>query len=113
MTSKKELTGETIRVKTETKIITTKLLKQANSKKIGRTVKPNDLINLALGLVTKEHIKTLQKQSFSFEDQKEIWRSIHIKKIGQISKDNFTGFMMNSEFLKFTEKFKEDFEKSI
>ena len=46
-------------------------------------------------------IKKIQNTSLSNEDRKEQLRQIYIKKIGPITKDEFTGFMMKPDFLDF------------
>ena len=76
-------------------------LKKANDKDCGRTIKFEDLVSLALGLVTDEHLKLLQEASLSHEDRKELLRQKYIATRGPISKDEFTGFMMTADFQKF------------
>jgi Rps23 Pro-64 3,4-dihydroxylase Tpa1-like proline 4-hydroxylase len=77
------------------------LLLNANKKKLGRKIKFEDLFELALGLVTDEHLKQLQERSLTHEDRKEILRQKYISARGQISKDEFTGFMMTADFQDF------------
>src|SRR5437868_2450 len=68
------------------------LLDAANDKEFGRSVKLPELFELALSLVTSDHIRQLQDRSATNEDRKEHLRQVYIKKHGQISKDDFTGF---------------------
>ena len=77
------------------------LLLNANKKKLGRKIKFEDLFELALGLVTDEHLKQLQECSLTHEDRKEILRQKFISVRGQISKDEFIGFMMTADFQDF------------
>ena len=95
-----------IRVKKETKQKLEKLLQNANKKQLGRKIKVDELIQLALELVDKPHIEKLQNQSLSNEDRKEKLRQIYVKKVGLISRDEFTGFMMSSDFSRFLEDHK-------
>ena len=77
------------------------ILKNVNNKKYGRKVKLDHLLNLLLDLVTDEHIHSLQKKSLTYEDQKEQLRLKYIEKFGNISKDDFIGFMLTKEFVNF------------
>ncbi|MBL7558120.1 MAG: hypothetical protein JNM24_19980 [Bdellovibrionaceae bacterium] len=90
-----------IRIKDNTKKNAAILQEAANKKKFGRKIKLNDVIDFALSLLQPEHIKKLQTQSFTNEDRKEQMRLIYIDKIGTITKEEFTGFMMTDEFTEF------------
>lgn len=90
-----------LRVSLASKSIANKILKKANSKKAGRRIKFDELLQRGLSLITEEDIKVLQKNSLSFEDKKEQLRQLYIKKNGNISKDEFTGFMMTPEYFDF------------
>lgn len=90
-----------VRVKAASKKVALALRDEANDKPTGRSVKLDDIFELALSLVTSEHLKTLQERSMTHEDRKEILRQKYIKTRGPISKDEFTGFMMTAEFQKF------------
>ena len=90
-----------IRVSQESKNIANKHLKKANTKKFGRRIKIDELLQIGLNLITEDHIKALQQNSLSFEDRKENLRQVYIKEYGSISKDDFTGFMMKTEYFEF------------
>ena len=77
------------------------LLLAANRKTLGRKIKFEDLFDLALGLVTDEHLTLLQERSLSNEDQKERLREKYIAIHGSISRDAFTGYMMTADFQDF------------
>lgn len=91
----------TIRISNETKMQCSRIAKVANQKKLGRKVKIDEVLKLALSLITDAEIKKLQNSSLSNEDRKEQLRQMYIKKIGAISKDEFIGFIMKPEFLNF------------
>lgn len=90
-----------VRVKAASKKVALALQNNANEKPTGRKIKLDDIFELALSLVTSEHLKTLQERSMTHEDRKEILRQKYIKARGSISKDDFTGFMMTVEFQDF------------
>ena len=92
---------KSIRVQLETQRKAERLLAVANKKRIGRKVKVDQLLNIALDLVTERHLQSLQEQSLTNEDRKELLRQKYIESRGQISKDEFTGFMMTAAFLEF------------
>ena len=99
-----------IRVNSETKRKAHELLKAANQKARGRKIKMPDLIGLALELITEKEIQRLQRSSWTKHDEMEAWRSIYSKKNGQISRDEFLGFMMTAEWAGFMKEHKKDFE---
>ena len=91
----------TVRVSSETRKMGESLLKVANEKTSGRKVKLDEILQSALALVQPRHIEVLQERSLTNEDRKEILRQKYIAARGLISKDEFTGFMMTSDFIEF------------
>lgn len=86
-----------IRVKRETrKRIATELAK-LNKKDYGRRIRPDDLINLALSLVTQAHRDQLQDESLSNADRLDRQWKEYAKKHGAISMDLFLGLLMKGE----------------
>jgi hypothetical protein len=69
-----------------------------NKKKSGRKVKFDDLIELAIGLVSDEHIKVLQERSLTNEDRVDQLRQRYIETRGPITEDQFIGFMLTADF---------------
>lgn len=92
---------KSIRVQLETQRKAERLLAVANKKRIGRKVKVDQLLNIALNLVTEQHLQSLQEQSLTNEDRKELLRQKYIETRGNISRDEFTGFMMSADFAMF------------
>jgi Rps23 Pro-64 3,4-dihydroxylase Tpa1-like proline 4-hydroxylase len=92
---------KSIRINSEVQKKVERLLLSANKKKAGRKIKVDQLLSLALDLVSDEHIKKLQEQSLSNEDRKEQLRQRYIEIRGPISRDEFTGFMLTKEFSEF------------
>ena len=90
-----------VRVKAASKKVALALRDEANNKPSGRKVKLDDIFELALNLVTSEHLKALQEQSLTNEDRKELLRQKYIETHGPISRDQFTGLMMSAEFATF------------
>lgn len=99
----------TIRISNDTKMLCSRISKIANQKKIGRKIKIDEILKLGLNLITDTEIKKIQNTSLSNEDRKEQLRQIYIKKVGPISKDEFTGFMMKPDFLDFIRNNTESF----
>lgn len=73
----------------------------ANKKKFGRKIKVDQIVSLALDLLTEEHIAVVQDQSLTNEDRKESLRQRHIEQCGPISKDDFLGLLLSPEFQRF------------
>lgn len=96
--SKETKNPQSVRLSSEAKRKLDRIMSAANKKKFGRKVMGDKVINLALDLLQESHIQMLQEQSMSNEDRKELLRQRYIEKRGNISKDEFTGFMMSAEF---------------
>lgn len=93
--------AKSVRINSEIQKKAERILLLANKKKVGRRVKIDHLLSLALDLVSEEDIKKLQNQSLTNEDRKEILRQKWVALNGPISKDEFTGFMMTEEYFNF------------
>ena len=65
---------KSIRISLENQKKAERFLALANKKKIGRAIKIDQVLGIALDLLTEEHAKKLQDQSLSNEDRKEILR---------------------------------------
>lgn len=73
----------------------------ANEKKAGSKIKLDQVINLALGLLTPENIKKLQSDSLKGSDLQEIMRQKYIKQFGNISKEDYIAFTTTSAYAEF------------
>ena len=92
---------KSIRISLENQKMVEKILVIANKKKLGRKIKFDQLLSLAVDILTEEHIKKLQDQSLSNEDRKENLRQKWSELHGPVSKETFTGVMMKAEFFDF------------
>ncbi len=90
----KKSTYSTIRLTQGTQKKLTQLLGKANKKNFGKRIKADQLILLALGLISENHIKSLQENSLSNADKLEMKFKEYIKKNGSISKDDFLGKLL-------------------
>ena len=93
--------NKSVRISLENQKKAEKILLLANKKKLGRKIKLDHILAIALDLVTEEHIRMMQDQSLSNEDRKEQLRQRYIEARGPISRDEFTGFMLTKEFFEF------------
>ena len=103
----KQSKSRTIRVSDETSVILDKLLKEANKKKLGSKIFPDQIVAIALGNVSETDVEKMQNDSLSNEDRKEQLRQLYIKKCGKITRDEFTGFMMTPAFFEFLNEHKQ------
>ncbi len=90
-----------VRLHPPTKDLIDRLLKEANDKAMGRKVKPDELIKLALGLVTDRHLQELKKSSLTNADRKKYLFQKYREKNAEASWDDFEGFTMTSDWPKF------------
>lgn len=65
-----------------------------NEKEFGRRVTPDEIISLALSLLTPEHLQGLQNATLSNNDRIEIEFRNYCKASGNISKDEFLGLII-------------------
>jgi hypothetical protein len=93
--------AKSIRISFENQKRAIKILASANKKKIGRKIKFDQVLEIALGLLTDDHIALIQDRSLTSENKKELLRQKYIVEVGPITKDEFTGFMMTDEFAAF------------
>lgn len=104
--------NEAVRVSLDTKAKIKIILDDANKKKRGRKVKPDDLIQILLPLVTEKHIKILRKQSLSNTDRK-LYLFDKYKEVNpNATRDEWEGFQMSSDWMRFLKEHG-DFEKAV
>jgi len=89
-----------LRVSNETRRKVLSELTKANKKTFGRTIKPDQLIALALSKLTSSDIVELQEKSLSNQDRIEKAYRDYIAKNGAISRDEFLGKMLTGEVTK-------------
>lgn len=99
--SKSDAKCASIRIRVGTKKAALAFRDQANNKAFGRSIKLDEVLELAVGKLTSEHVHELQEQSLTNEDRKELLRQKYIETRGPISRDEFTGFMMTDAFQEF------------
>jgi Rps23 Pro-64 3,4-dihydroxylase Tpa1-like proline 4-hydroxylase len=90
-----------VRISGDTRKLAEGILKTANEKQTGRKIKLDELLQAGLALIQPAHIERLQENSLTNEDRKEILRQKYIAERGEISRDDFTGFMMTAAFHEF------------
>jgi hypothetical protein len=64
-----------------------RLLEEVNVKKYGRTVRADELVALAVDLLTKEHLETLRQGSLTTGDRVAMDYEKYVQENGPISKD--------------------------
>ncbi len=75
---------KSVRLNLETQKKAERLLNLANRKKLGRKIKFDQLFDLALDLMTDDHIKSLQTKSLTNANRTEILRQKYIPKSAEI-----------------------------
>lgn len=80
-----------LRVKRETKKRIQAELAKVNKKDFGKKVRCDELIGIALSLLTEQHLKVLQDGSMTNADRMEIQYRDYVKKHGATTKDEFLG----------------------
>ena len=90
-----------IRIRTESRKIAKALLAEVNNKKFGRNIKIHELFELAIGLVTQEHLKILREKSITPDERMEKLRQKYVETRGAISAKEFKAFMTTAEYAEF------------
>lgn len=88
-----------LRVKRETKKRIQTELAKINKKDFGKKVRCDEVIGIALSLLTDRHIKELQDGSMTNADRLELRYREHVRKHGPTTKDAFLGALLASEFV--------------
>lgn len=100
--SKNAVSRSSIRIKSDIKKTAKAFLTKVNSDNKGcRKVKLDDIFELALALVTEDHLKQLRQKSMTNKGRMEILRQKYIGVHGYISEDDFLGFTMTPQFQEF------------
>jgi len=84
-----------VRVTEKTRELLTSVLKKVNSKERGRSIKADEVIALALNLITSVEIKQLQEASLSNADRLELSYQKYIRENSPISKDEWIGILLD------------------
>lgn len=99
--SKSQSKNKSVRISSDTFEKADRWVKIANEKKAGSKVKLDQVLNLAIGLITMEHIKKLQSDSLKGTDLQELMRQKYIKQFGNISKEDYIAFTTTSAYAEF------------
>lgn len=75
------------------------LKEKANKKEFGRKVLEKEILSLAVRLVTDDHLKELQAQTYSERDRLSMAHEEYQKTNGKISLDQFIGKLLKGEIL--------------
>lgn len=86
-----------VRVKRETRKRLLSEIAKANKKDFGRRVHADEIVAVALSLLTPEHIKKLQEESLTVMDRLERDYRMHVAKHGPMSKDVYLGKRLSGE----------------
>lgn len=92
----KPVKTDSLRVKRETKKkIITELI-TLNKKDFGRKLTADDYVQLAISLLTSEHLQKLKEWSFSNKDRLEQRYQEYCSNHGKTSKDEFIGILLSN-----------------
>lgn len=74
------------------------LKEKANKKDFGRKVLEREILGQALKLVTEEHLKELQAQTYTEKDRLSMAHEEYQKANGKITLDQFIGKLLSGEY---------------
>ena len=93
----KKPTFAALRVRRETKRQIETDLERLNKKDLGRRLRIDDYLTLALSLVTPQHLSTLQEASLTHSDRLERDFRAYTSEHGVISRDEYLGKRLTGE----------------
>lgn len=97
-TSKKYQVNTTpIRVTKNTAKAIKALLQKVNKKPYGKKVKPDDLIQKSISLLSDEHLEEIKQATMSNSDRLEVAYQEYCKANGVISKDEYFGLLLKAK----------------
>lgn len=73
------------------------LKEKANKKDFGRKIREREILTVALKLVSDQHLRELQEQSYTEKDRLHLAHEEYIKKNGRITLDQFIGLLIRGE----------------
>jgi|GEM_PF-2278425 len=86
---------DSIRIKRTTKKEIVDLVKQLNKEKsVGRSIQPQQVVELAFSLLEPKHFEQLKKQSLTNQDRLEQNYQNYVRQHGAISKDEYFGILL-------------------
>ena len=89
-----------VRVSLDTKKRITSLLSRINKERIGKKVKPSELIDHALQLLTETQLKEIGEKSLSNRDRMELLFKQATKSKRNLSRDEFLGLLIEGKLTK-------------
>jgi len=89
-----------VRVRHETKAKLEQLLRRANKERLGRRVKPDDLIGFGLSLITDAHLATICDGTLSNKDRMELLYRRMSKERRGLTKEEFFGLLLGGNLPK-------------
>lgn len=75
------------------------ILQKLNKKSYGKKVKPDDLIQKSISLLSDEHLEEIKQATMSNSDRLELAYQEYCKSHGQISKDEYFGLLLKEKSL--------------
>lgn len=100
--SKTVISRSSIRIKSDIKKTAKSFLNKVNSDNRGcRKIKIDDIFELALTLITDDHLKGLRQKAMTNKGRMEVLRQKYIELNGYISEDDFLGLTLKPQFQEF------------
>ena len=86
-----------VRISPKTRVKLDQLLRQANKDRLGRRVKPDDVMAFALGLVTDEHLAAICDNTMSNKDRMEALFRRMAKERRGFTREDFFGLLLSGK----------------
>lgn len=94
---RKQLSTIPIRVTKATAKTIKGLIQKLNKKSFGRKVKPDDLIQKSISLLTDEHLEQIKQATMTNSDRLEVAYQEYCQAHGEVSKDEFFGLLLREK----------------
>lgn len=97
VTKKYQVNTTPIRVTKATAKTIKVMIQKANKKNYGKKIRPDDLIQKSISLLTDDHLEEIKQSTMTNSDRLEIAYQEHCKTHGQLTKDEYFGLLLKAK----------------
>ncbi len=99
VSKKYQINTTPIRVTKATAKIIKSMIQKMNKKTYGKKIRPDDLIQKSISLLTDEHLEEIKQSTMTNSDRLEIAYQEYCKANGQVTKDEYFGLLLKAKSL--------------
>lgn len=97
VSKKYQINTTPIRVTKATAKTIKSMIQKMNKKTYGKKIRPDDLIQKSISLLSDEHLEEIKQSTMTNSDRLEIAYQEHCKAHGQVTKDEYFGLLLKAK----------------